>query len=70
MSKNKNKNASSFFQLCEIENGKVIQKIKLPSNSFTKFDPLKTDVFKTNMSDIFVLNSKVTDVLNMKIGRK
>ena len=68
--KNKSKNAASFFQLCEIENGEVVQKIKLPKNSFERFDLGKTDVFKTNMKDLFVVKQEVSDILRLKIGRK
>lgn len=66
MKKSFKKNAGSFYELCKIERGEVVNKIRLPSSSIQRFDPLKTDVFKTKMSDIFVIKDS-ENVLDKKL---
>lgn len=66
MKKDKSKNASSFWELCRIERGEVTNKIKLPVSSIKRFDPLKTDVFKTDMKDIFVIKDS-ENILDKKL---
>jgi len=70
MKKNKSKNASSFWQLSEIERGQVINKIKLPSNSFERFSFSKTDIFKVDSQEIFIIKPEASKILDLKIGRK
>ena len=67
---NKQKNAGSFFQLCEIERGQVINKINLPSNSFEKFSMSKTNLFNTKMEDIYIIRPEASKILDLKIGKK
>ena len=69
MTKKNKRNASSFYEICDIERGEVINKIRLPKGSIEKFSMSKTNLFKTNMDDIFVIRDS-GKLLDLKLGRK
>jgi len=66
MKKNNKKNAGSFWELSKIERGEVTNKFKLPASSIKRFDPMKTDVFKTDIKDIFVIKDS-ENILDKKL---
>lgn len=70
MTKSKKKNADSFLIISEISRGEVTNKAKLPIDSFTKFSLAKTDIFNTDLKDVFVLRREASEILSSKFTKK